>query len=84
MSSVVVASYTTDYIFKVPQNIDLNDENVIKSWYVKWALLNINYTNGDTVSYEPEITQDYHKYPESIAIEDAEDFGIDNNSTITQ
>jgi len=38
---VVVATSSTEAIFKIPDGLDLEDKTVVKSWCVQWGTLYI-------------------------------------------
>ena len=74
---VVVARYSTKQVFKIPDNIDLQDENVVESWTVRWGTLYIYYKDGteQTFADEYEVEPDYKEG--TIEIEDAEDWNVE-------
>ena len=74
---VVVARYSTKQVFKIPDNIDLQDENVVESWNVRWGTLYIYYKDGtkQTFADEYEVEPDYKEG--TIEIEDAEDWNVE-------
>ena len=74
----VSATYLTQYIFKIPDGLDLEDKSVVKFWGVKWAKLYIVYVDGREEEIEEymEAEPDY-KHPDSVAIEDADDYNVD-------
>jgi len=45
----VVASYTTDAVFKIPDGLDLEDKTVVQDWRTKYGKLYITYVNSDEV-----------------------------------
>tara|TARA_R110001606_G_scaffold133796_4_gene269850 strand:- start:1024 stop:1380 length:357 start_codon:yes stop_codon:yes gene_type:complete len=77
---VVTATYppfTT--VFKIPDNLDLEDKSVVKSWRVKYNQLYINFVSGMTGVIEPywdACDEANHKSPEDYRIEDAEEVGM--------
>ena len=69
--------YPPEHVFKIPNNLDLEDKSVIESWGVKWGKLYITYVGKEEQEvieqvYESEV--DY-KFPENVEIVDADDCG---------
>ena len=57
---IVVATYTCEAVFKIPDGLDLEDENVVSSWGTKYGTLYISNVNSDETlkiesEWEPEI-----------------------------
>ena len=75
---IVIVSYTTESVFKIPDGLDLEDKTVVEFWFVKWGTLHIHYINGEEKEieweYEPEMD---FKDPESSEIEDADEHDIE-------
>jgi hypothetical protein len=71
MSQVLVARYTTEFVFKVPEGVVLTPEN----HHVRWNILYITLPDGSEVEIEPchECEADY-KYPNSTEIQPAENW----------
>lgn len=75
MSQVLVASYTTKFVFKIPEGVVLTDEN----HWIKWNTLHIILPNGEeldiehTLEYEPD-----YKHPDSTEIQSAENWCLDD------
>jgi hypothetical protein len=65
---------TPEIYFKLPDGLDLEDETIVESYYVKWKRLYINYVDGRTDEIETEyyFPEDDHKYPDNIEIIDAD------------
>ena len=65
--------------FKIPDGLDLDDETVVKKWWVKWATLYIEFvdTKRQLLEIDPHYTDEYDfKYPaEGDEILDPEDVG---------
>lgn len=76
---VLVATYLTRSVFKIPKGVDLHDNTVVKEYNVRRGMLFIEYTDGRTDEIEEEF-YDEEKYPDETNIEDAEDWGIDPES----
>jgi hypothetical protein len=76
---IVVASYTTEAVFKIPDGVDLEDKTVVSSWGTKYARLYIYYVNSDEeLEIEPEWeTEIDYKYSSDEIIEDADENGIE-------
>ena len=51
---IVNVTYSFDDCFKVPSNIDLENEKQVDHWYVKWNILHIVLTNGKMLKIESE------------------------------
>ena len=76
---IVVASYTTEAVFKIPDGLDLEDKTVVQDWRTKYGKLYITYVNSEEVleidsEWDTEI--DY-KYSSDEVIADADEFHID-------
>ena len=82
-NKVVVATYALPQsVFKIPKNIDLEDESVVKYWGVKWNKLYIVLVKDDEeLQIEPFQNANEQidlKYADDTTIEDAEEW-VDNN-----
>jgi len=53
-NKIVKVTYSFDDCFKVPSNIDLENEKQVDHWYVKWNILHIVLTNGKMLKIESE------------------------------
>ena len=53
-NKVVRVTYSVDDCFKVPSNIDLENEEQVDCWYVKWNILHIMLTNGKMLEIDSE------------------------------
>ncbi len=54
---VLVARYTDAAVYRLPNNLDLEDESVVKEYWVKWGELFISYTsleNWEKYTNQPE------------------------------
>jgi len=74
---VVVATFSVpEAVFLIPDGLDLEDKSIVKTWFVRWNTLHIEYVTGVEEEiqyhYEPQINC---KYPDTT-IEDASDNGI--------
>ena len=78
-SKVLVATFMTQAVFKIPKGLDLYDKTIVKEFYVRYNILYIEYTDGRTDKIEEEYN-DEPKHPDETNIEDAEDWGIDSES----
>ena len=74
---IVVAQYSINHLYKIPDGLDLNDKTVVKNYVVKYGDLHIFYTDGreelisaDRLDDEPD------KYPVETLIEDADDYDV--------
>ena len=67
----VVATIYQGGVFKIPDNLDLEDKSVVSEWFVKWNILYINYADGKKENIEPYMDyQDDYKFPNETLIED--------------
>ena len=76
---IVVSSYTTEAVFKIPDGVDLEDKTVVSGWGTKYGKLYISYVNSDE---ELEIhsvwdTEIDYKYSSDEVIADAEHFNVE-------
>ena len=78
-SKVLVATFMTQAVFKIPKGLDLYDKTIVKEFYVRYNTLYIEYTDGRTDKIEEEYNNE-SKEPDETNIEDAEDWGIDSES----
>ena len=78
-SKVLVATFMTQAVFKIPKGLNLYDKTIVKEFYVRYDTLYIEYTDGRTDKIEEEYN-DEPKHPDETNIEDAEDWGIDSES----
>jgi hypothetical protein len=80
-NKIVRASYTTEDVFYIPKNINLEDKTQVKSWSVKYNTLYICLTNGKEleISNRGWINSCDYKYPRKTEILDAEEVGIDDD-----
>jgi len=77
-SKVLVATFMTQAVFKIPKGLDLYDKTIVKEFYVRYDTLYIEYTNGKTEEIEQEF-EDEPKRPDETNIEDAEDYGLSSD-----
>jgi hypothetical protein len=76
---IVVASYTTEAVFKIPDGLDLEDKTVVQDWRTKYGKLYITYVNSEElleIDSEWDTEIDY-KYSSDEVIMDADEFHID-------
>ncbi len=83
----VLAEFSADMCFKIPDELDLNDESVVKWWEVKWGRLHINYVDEKLnlrnhltciiPDYDGSEDYDIFKRPNSLKIVDADDVCVD-------
>jgi hypothetical protein len=68
--------YAPDSIFKIPDGLDLEDKNVVETWWVRRNMLHIQYVGEeDVVSIDP--LYDFHydlKYPNECEIRPVDDY----------
>lgn len=75
---VVVAKYSCQDIFKIPKNVNLDDETIVKNWSVRWNKLHIYFVDGKMLEIESEgMGEIDYKYPDNTVIEDGGDYGMD-------
>lgn len=75
-AKVLVVEYTTEYVYCLPKNINLEDKTQVERWHIKDEELCIHLINGknikiDEYGYSRELE---HKYPENDKIVDAKDY----------
>ena len=74
---VKVTLYAPEFIFKIPDGLDLEDKNVVEYWGYKWGTLYIKYV-GKKEEEEIEAYQEFevdYKDEQEIEIIDADDAG---------
>ena len=78
---VVQVTYNVTDYFKIPKDLDLENNLQVKRWGVKYNRLSITKTDDTTVELESVgYSYDYdYKYPDNIQILSAEDVGIDDS-----
>ena len=70
---VVVASYLSFTEFVVPEGIDINDKDQVKSYEVKWDTLTITLVDGTEIKIEnAEEVQGDRKRPFKVDVEEQE------------
>ena len=82
MSKVVIVNYKFNDAFKIPKNIDLEDETVVKGWWVKWNTLHILFVDGTEKKIESEgwtNDLDWKEPNEDPVIENAEDWNLEDD-----
>jgi len=77
---VLFVNYVATTYIKIPKGVDLEDETVVESWFVKWNKIGITYVDGRyeeiEAEYEPEMDM---KYPSDQQIGNAADYGFDSD-----
>jgi hypothetical protein len=76
---IVVASYTTEAVFKIPDGLDLEDKTVVQDWRTKYGKLYITYVNSEElleIDSEWDTEIDY-KYSQDEVIENADEYDIE-------
>lgn len=74
---VVVAQFSTQSVFKIPDGLDLEDETIVQDWGVKHNMLHIEYVNQEEhVILDPvwDARDSDFKRPEECEIYPADDF----------
>ena len=82
MSKVVIVNYNFNDAFKIPKNIDLEDETVVEGWWVKWNTLHILFVDGTKKEIKSEgWTNDLDfKYPsDDPEIVNAKDWHLEDD-----
>ena len=76
---VVVATYYTPVaVFKLPDGIDLADQNFVEGWTVRYGSLHIYYVDGHEEKIEPYHDADIDwKEPQEAEIEDADEYCVE-------
>jgi hypothetical protein len=84
--------WTPKSVFKIPNNLDLEDKNIVKEWWVKYNTLYIKYIDEENyIKYTGEKpnkdnTQEIennddsytdYQWPEEQQIADADDYGVE-------
>jgi len=78
---VVVATYTSYAVFKIPKEFEnLDDKTIVEDWGVKWQTLYIKPVGKDWIEIAPTLDCDSGsmKRPE-CKMEDRSDWGIDDS-----
>jgi hypothetical protein len=86
----VVAKYTHNIVFPLPQGLDIEDKTIVEKWWVKRETLYIKFMAGtkyslllgedanieeiDGISYDQD-----NKWPDSETVEFFEDTGFSEN-----
>ena len=73
MNKVVKVTYEKSDYFPVPKNIDLDNKEQVKCWYVKWNELYILLTNGKEIMIESVgfVDQELdYKDPDNVEVKD--------------
>ena len=73
---VLVARYSTEDVFIIPDSIDLEDTSVVKEYYVKWGSLNIEFVDGRKWKIASYIESCDHKIPDETTIESIKNWYI--------
>ncbi len=85
-NKIVRVTYSVDDCFKVPSNVDLENKDQVKLWYVKWNILHIILTNGKTLEIDSEgwFREFDLKHPgnDGPVIESADCAGIDDDDFV--
>ncbi len=78
---VVAVEYRKEFSFKIPDGLDLEDQDVVKRYFVRWNKLHIVYTDKDK---QPDIIQTHYgdyedelEIPDEMKIANAEDYGVE-------
>ena len=69
--------YPRELFFKIPKNIDLDDESKVEEYWVKWGTLCIKYVDGTFQKIENcQENEDECKHPADMEILDRDDCGL--------
>ena len=75
---VKVQLYTPEFIFKIPDGLDLEDETVVESWGYNCGSLHIKYVGKEDVEKIDQWDGGCNYiYPENEEIIDADDGGVE-------
>ena len=77
---VIAKYYTPQSVFGIPDGLDLEDDEVVEEWEVKYNTLLIKYIGKEEVEViEPSwvLCDNELDYPEDYNIEDADGYGYD-------
>jgi hypothetical protein len=79
---VLIATYTVEESFVIPKNIDLENEEKVESYWVKYNTLHIKLTNGKHIEIDNQgwVNNYDYKYPsnDETRIEEGCDYGLDD------
>ena len=72
--TMVRATYSVNYFFKIPDGVDLDDSNQVSDHWIKWNVLNIEMVDGTTHEIEPltDTADNDLKRPDEICLLDTE------------
>jgi hypothetical protein len=73
VNKIVRATYSNEDVFKVPSNVDLENREQVKDWWIRYNILSIELTNGNVLKIESEGYEINTKEPDIVEIEDADD-----------
>ena len=73
--------YPRELFFKIPKNIDLDDESKVEEYWVKWGTLCIKYVDGTFQKIENcQENEDECKHPADMEILDRDDYEFFSDS----
>ena len=76
---VVRVTYDHEDIFKIPSNIDLENKEQVEDWWVKWNVLHIRLKGiEEVITIDSQGFEHDDKHPDNEMIEDAEDWGVED------
>jgi hypothetical protein len=65
---VLVARYTDEAVYRLPNNLDLEDESVVKEYWVKWGELFISYTSLENWEKYTTQAEDEEEFTQEVSI----------------
>jgi len=82
-NKILRATYEQVLHFKIPEGLDLDDTDMVKTYFVKWGVLHINlngtfkYNEQDWLRIEGHSQEVDYKRPENVSIQNADEYGCE-------
>ena len=79
---VVVAEHTMCLVYKIPDNLDLEDKGIVKAYWVRYGTLYIEYTSEEYFNqyYRDDDNTDFHINTDNCFVQKIQcDYGDDTN-----
>ena len=77
---VVVAKYSVESVFQIPDGLDLEDKSVVEEWWIRYDTLYIRYADKnkelEEITATWECSEDL-KYPAEMKVTPADDVGFE-------
>jgi hypothetical protein len=64
---VLCAKYSDEAVYKLPNNLDLEDKSVVKSYWIKWGTLYISYTSKQNLERYTTQPEDEEEFTQGVA-----------------